>query len=135
MNPQIFKEIVSKGMEQPLSSMGFVPYFECSGRFFLAEFRSVRHAVSISFEPCDEFFDVRVFSIDNGTRSDPDDLEKTPTLAELNDRYRNALAEARWEPRRGYPPTEQTLQKIVHELGVVLPLYLADQPNPQFRAD
>jgi hypothetical protein len=128
MTPRAFKQIVADGMDAPFAKMGFTPYFECSGRFYLAEYRSSRHVVSLSFEPGDGHFDIRVFSVTHGLRSDPDDPERTPTLADLNARYRGALAAAQHEAEvhRDRPPDERQLLRVMRELRMVMPLYLAE---------
>lgn len=113
-----------------LPALGFhTRTLKCSGRLFLAEFESEHHLLSVSYEPGDEYLDIRVFSVANGQRSDPDDARLTPRLPDLNARY--AASHGSDTSHHGRPAgasqdLTSSLRKSLRELRAVLPSYLRD---------
>ena len=93
MNGQDYLRLSTDAFVPFLSELGFrMDAPSISGRFYRVSFTSVRHQVSLSYEPGDDAFFVVVFSREGGQLSDYDDRTKTPRLSDLNKRYMHLVS-------------------------------------------
>jgi hypothetical protein len=137
MKAEEFVRFIDECLKPAMEPLGFATETFISGRLYLAEFASDTRVVSVSYEPGDENVTVFIFSVVDGVRSDPDDINATPRLSDLNRIFSKELEKARVRPRthsRKPGGAEDRLRKAADELRVVLPLLIARDRDEQRRA-
>jgi hypothetical protein len=103
-----------------------------SGRAYIARFSSRSHSVTISYEPGDDYFFVRVSSSPRPTLAELDDPTVTTSLNEINGRYMPTISaeeRARGASLLEIPtddPIDRRMLKAALELALVLPKHLED---------
>ena len=134
MKAKEFVRFVDECLKPAIEPLGFTTKTSISGRLYLAEFASDTRVVSVSYEPGDESVTVFFFSVVDGVRSDPDDINATPRLSDLNRIFFKELKEARIHSKTHSKESggaEDRLRKAAKELSVVLPLLIARDRGDQ----
>lgn len=136
MNGVNFLRIVENAFLPFLKDFGFsMDAPSISGRCYRASFSNPTSVISVSFEPGDDAFFVKIFSrLDNNSLSDYDDEIKSPRLADLNTRYMHLVTSderlannAVFGSIQAIGREEARFLKYAKELRLVLPKYLAQQ--------
>jgi hypothetical protein len=131
MNGADFELAIRRHVLPALQPLGFelkADGVRSSGRLYSADFTSPHYVVSISFEPGDDYLLVVVFTVKNGMRSNIDDRQATPRLADLNARYLGAedaeALQASHPDARPLDDEERRVRRVGAELAIVLPRYM-----------
>jgi hypothetical protein len=132
MSNQDFLRVCRAAFAPFLKELGFV--MDCpsiNGRFYHVDFTSIKHTVSISYEPGDDALFVMVFGRVNGELTDIDDRQKTARLTDLNARYMPLITKDEYVRNKAVFSSvkvrnkeESALLKAARELRLVLPKYL-----------
>jgi hypothetical protein len=129
-----FIAIIHETIVPFLLDLGFsLSKTETSGRLYDVVFTASKHAVSISYEPGDNWLLVIVHTIRNGEMSRIDDRKNTPRLADLNARYMQWVTPEQLRAAKTaidtipFDEAERRLLKSALELRLVLPRYLEEQ--------
>lgn len=134
MNGQDFLRIIKEAFVPFLAELDFVmgeP--SISGRVYRVVFASLKHFVSISFEPGEKSLFVWVSTREGGELAAVDDRSKTLRLSDLNSRYMKTVTEdqrasndALFKSVVVKDEEEKALLKCAKQLRLVLPKYLAE---------
>ena len=132
MNNQDFLSVIERAFKPFLGELGFVmgaPIL--GGKFYQVSFEAVAHAVTVSYEPGEDYLVVLVFQCKDGRRPDVDDRTRTLRLTDLNVRYMAGITPSeRIENERFFASVvpsdleEGTLLSAAKELRLVLPRHI-----------
>lgn len=134
MTADRFLEIITQAFPPFLSELGFrLQQPHLSGRYYRATFVGCEHTLIVSFEPGDNNLVVMLMPNGHDDLAAIDDREKTPRLADLNQRYMNDVTADEVKSNDAFFASietrdfnERRLLKCAKELRLVLPRYLAN---------
>jgi len=132
MDGNSFLRLINHAFVPFMNKLGFsleLPHI--SGRYYRARFISLRHMVSLTFEPGDEVHFVMVHGLKDGIATEIDDKQMAPRLADLNKQFMAKIdSESRSKNETFFSliPTadrdEQMLLKAAKDLRLVLPMHI-----------
>jgi hypothetical protein len=132
-NGDSFQRLIREAYVPFLKELGFSGKpVHVSGKYYCAYFVSTHHTLSVSYEPGDHYWDIRIETHGGaGDLKSFDDRSITPHLADLNTRYQGQVSGAERSQNETFfdgieakNADEAYLLKCAKDLRIVLPKYL-----------